>query len=231
MVAMVAVGAMAVPAVPVGTVAAVMAAAAMVVPVAWPAVPAVPAAAMVAATVAVGAMAEATPTRTPPVMAAANSAASLHRGADIALMEDLRAFLEVQGCFAVGHSGRTLGTHLMNTCELVISLGGGASAALAGGLHSIYGTNAFDKTTLPYAARAEIAARFGARAEYLAYLFSRINRPRDIETGLTADRKTRARIEISADDLHDLRLIEAANLLEQGYDLTRFPTIEALTRR
>lgn len=143
-------------------------------------------------------------------------------------MTALRAFLQSAGCFDVRHSGRTLGDHLMNTYRLVKQLGGSESAALAGGLHSIYGTNIFGTASLPYSARPDLAIRFGARAEYLAYLFSRIGRPWELETGLAHDRDTRAPVELSRDDLFDLRLIEAANLVEQGDDLSRFPAIAAV---
>ncbi len=142
-------------------------------------------------------------------------------------MNKLNDFLQSMGCFSVKHSGRTLGDHLVGTYILIKRFGGSESTAVAGALHSIYGTNAFQTSTLDYSSRADLAARFGARAEYLAYVFSRINRPREIESGQAHDRETKLRIDLCTDDLRDLRLIEAANLLDQKISLSRYPNIAA----
>ena len=52
-------------------------------------------------------------------------------------MTPLNDFLQSIGCFAVKHSSRTLGDHLLGAYALITSFGGTESIALAGALHSI----------------------------------------------------------------------------------------------
>jgi hypothetical protein len=140
-------------------------------------------------------------------------------------MNKLLVFLNELNCFDTGHSGRSLGDHLMNTFYILEKIGASKDICLAGGLHSIYGTNVFTKHTLSYADRDLVSQTFGPRAEYLAYLFSRINRPYCLESGDIKDAHTGESLSISRQDLEDLRIIEAANLFEQGADMAQYPNI------
>lgn len=125
------------------------------------------------------------------------------------------------------HIGRTLGEHLLNTYDDLIRMGANEEVALGGGLHSIYGTNVFKKVTVTPEQRPVIQGLFGERAERLAWDFSRINRPNGLESGDVRDYKTGERLEV---DLDALRLIEVANLMDNGVKLAKYPNLERMIK-
>ena len=132
------------------------------------------------------------------------------------------------GAFKTQHNrrmGLTLGEHLINTYDDLKRLGAEEEVALAGGLHSVYGTNAFRKQSLGADQRPVIRGLFGERAERLAWLFSRINRPRCFEGETLVDWRTKEPVEVSERDIRDLKLIEAANLSDNGSDLSNYPNL------
>lgn len=130
--------------------------------------------------------------------------------------ELLQDTLEELGAFKTKHSGRTLSEHLLNTYDMLVQSGCSRDVCLAGGLHSVFGTNAFrHKSTTD---REMIAKRFGSDVERLVAIFSSQDRPRCWELEFLTW--------LDASDMHNLRLIEAANLIEQGESLKRFPRIE-----
>lgn len=137
----------------------------------------------------------------------------------------LAAFLKTVGAFQTRHSGKTLGHHLLGTYALLADAGCDEETCLAGGLHSIYGTDRFQHQTCdPAADHQRIAALFGKRAEELAYLFYETSpRTKKIERGDIAGSGT----------ARALRLIEAANLVEQNGEaaLDRWPRIAAVWRQ
>jgi hypothetical protein len=133
------------------------------------------------------------------------------------------------GTFKKQHNrrmGLTLGEHLTNTYDDLIRIGADEDVALAGGLHSIYGTNSFKFATVKPDQRPIIRELFGERAERLAWLFCIINRPQGLETGHIYDWKTKQPVDLSSEDLRDLRLIEIANLSDNGAKLTNYPNLE-----
>lgn len=135
------------------------------------------------------------------------------------------------GAFKKQHNrrmGLTLGEHLVNTYDDLKRMGAEEEVALAGGLHSVYGTNAFRNKSVDADQRPVIKALFGERTERLAWLFSRINRPRCFEGEELKDWRTGEPVDISADDLRDLKLIEVANLSDNGSDLSRYPNLRRL---
>lgn len=126
------------------------------------------------------------------------------------------------------HVGRTLGEHLVNTYDDLIRLGVKEEIALGGGLHSIYGTNAFKQTTVQPDQRHIIRGLFGERPERLAWLFSRINRPKGLESGDIRDHETGEPILVFEEDIEALRLIEVANLLDNGVKLSKYPNLQRI---
>lgn len=137
--------------------------------------------------------------------------------------------LKRTGTFKKQHNrrmGLTLGEHLVNTYDDLLRMGAEEDVALGGGLHSIYGTNSFRKASVPSDQRPVIRQLFGERAERLAWLFSTINRPQGLESGDIRDWRSGEPVEVSADDLRDLRLIEVANLRDNGAKLSNFPNLE-----
>lgn len=140
--------------------------------------------------------------------------------------------LKRTGAFYINHKKRLerkLGEHLLGTYDALKKMGADEDVAIAGGLHSIYGTSVFRKVTVPPERRAVIRGLFGERAERLAWLFSAINRPACLE-GLepVRDWRTSEPVEVSPQDLEDLRLIEVANLSDNGSTLARYPTLREL---
>ncbi|HEX3933443.1 MAG TPA: hypothetical protein VHW43_02110 [Puia sp.] len=139
--------------------------------------------------------------------------------------EALIGFLNEIGAGSLSHSGRSLMDHLTGTYDLLKKWGCDKATCLAGGLHSVYGTNIFTTESLSAAARPLVRHVFGADAERLAWLFGTLNRPRAFEQGSGLDRRNNASVTLDTKDLRLLRLIEAANLLEQGSSLQRWPNI------
>lgn len=137
----------------------------------------------------------------------------------------LRAFLTDRGAFEVGHTGRMLGDHLMATYDILRAAGCPEHVCLGGGLHSVYGTNAFRRATILPDERAAVQSAFGYEAEGLAYLFSVLDRPLGLESGAPVRYRTKEPVPLLPEQLVALRLIEAANLIEQEEALDRFPVI------
>jgi len=123
------------------------------------------------------------------------------------------------------HVGRTLGEHLVNTYDDLLRMGADEDVALGGGLHSIYGTSVFQTVTVKPEQRPIIAGLFGERAEQLAWDFSRINRPDGLESGDVRDYRTGEKLEV---DIEALRLIEVANLIDNGVKLAKYPNLERM---
>ena len=141
---------------------------------------------------------------------------------------------------------RSLADHLLGTFDLLQARACCRDVEMAGALHSVYGTDKFKKVTIEpnEESRSEIADAFGTRAERLAYLFHAIQRPACIENGTLASRwegevaaEEMAEGKVAAAealpswvvhrDAWDLRMIEAANLIDQGRGLERWPNIRA----
>ncbi|WUR11433.1 2OG-Fe(II) oxygenase [[Empedobacter] haloabium] len=132
----------------------------------------------------------------------------------------LVAFLRDGGCAGLAHSGRDLLTHLIGTYRILRRRGAAEAVCLAGLFHSIYGTSIMH-CTLPLE-RAAVRVRIGEHAERLAWLFCMMDRPRCWALPATAvPLRTGARVVVAANDWRDLRLIEEANLTEQGVLDTR----------
>lgn len=130
----------------------------------------------------------------------------------------LAAFLKTVGAFETRHSGRTLGEHLLGTYALLADAGCDEETCLGGGLHSIYGTKRFQHVTIAWEdEHSRVETLFGMRAQDLAALFS-YKSTAQIEAGNTINRFYKV----------PLMLIAAANILEQGGTLDRWPRIKAV---
>ena len=148
--------------------------------------------------------------------------------------EKLSVFLREAGARDRAHQRGTLHDHSVRTFALLEAKGLDRTACFAGGLHAVYGTNAFGAGVLNGEARPEIVRAFGARAEELARLFSMINRPKSLELPLHLDDDAAVvelvdgrRLELSRSDFDDLRMIECANLVDEG-SLARHRNLTAI---
>lgn len=152
-------------------------------------------------------------------------------------LDTLKRLLTLVGADKIKHSGRSLYEHLLGTMAYLESYGAHPDVCLAGALHSVYSTNAFKTTTIPVHFRHVVRTALGERPERLAFIFSQINRPKALDKPIESDRPgyvwllerpgVESSTEVTLADLYDLRVIEAANLLEQGSSLDRYPHIAA----
>lgn len=125
-------------------------------------------------------------------------------------------FLEEVGATKHPHKRGALADHLIRTFHILKSAGAGDILALAGGLHSIYGTNKFKKEMLPLT-DTRIRERFGSEVDRIVRLFQSVNRPNELENpdGSLSDL-----------DLFLLRSIECANLHDQEeLDPSTYPNL------
>ncbi len=82
------------------------------------------------------------------------------------------AFLRAEGVAGLRHAGgRTLLDHLLGTYWILRRWGQPAWLQHAGLIHSVYGTDSYQRALLSQARRGDVAAAAGDRAERLAYLF------------------------------------------------------------
>ncbi|HEX5126718.1 MAG TPA: GNAT family N-acetyltransferase [Rhodocyclaceae bacterium] len=149
-------------------------------------------------------------------VAATNPSVTTDGHAHLAPLLDL---LRELGADKLPHSGRTFIEHLTGTYDLLKSWDCGEEIALAGLFHSIYGTNAFQQSSLSFERRGELRALIGERAEQLAFLFCSIERPKAflpaLKTRKLINRFNGAQINVDIETLRDLITIECANLIEQ----------------
>jgi SM-20-related protein len=147
------------------------------------------------------------------------------------------SWLRDVGALAIDHSTGSLHDHLMRCYDLLKGKVGGHDSithqvATAGGLHSIYGTNAFTKVLLePHASnRAWVADQFGREAEELAYLFHLLDRPKVLEYVKLGEGDCFLEYRFNKFGWHNaattraLQLIECANLADQD-SLAKWPNL------
>lgn len=141
------------------------------------------------------------------------------------VLEDIIKILEHIGAFDMKHSGRTLGDHLLNTMEILYKNGAPEIVCIASAFHSVYGTNAYVNNAISHTERDKYKDILGEDVENLVYLFSIANRPKGFESGEVYNFYNGEKILIGDVDLYYLRLMEAANLIEQRISLLRYPNI------
>jgi SM-20-related protein len=150
--------------------------------------------------------------------------------------EHQSAWLRDHGALAIKHATGSLHDHLMRCHQLLDDRKTTPPFSClwtAGGLHSIYGTNAFAKVLVEptESNRAEVADAFGKAAEELAYLFHLIDRPktldREIREGMDVAYRFAANGFIPNEKFRALQLIECANLADQN-KLAGWPNLAKL---
>jgi len=149
--------------------------------------------------------------------------------------DELQKFLTLIGAEAVKHSGKTLWTHLLNVYDILKAQGFKQDVCSAGGLHSIFGTNAFNKQMLRFDQRHIVVNLIGEPATKLVELFHTVKRPHTLESALknktlevelnSGVKKTLTEIE-----LNSICAIEAANLADQK-SLKNYPNIAEFLRK
>ncbi len=128
--------------------------------------------------------------------------------------------LERFGAVSVEHPSGTLDEHLRGTYEQLDRWGCSKDLCRAGLYHSVYGTEKFQKRTVPLEARDEVREAIGERAEEIAYLYCVLSRQslyRNLDVGAPYAVKTRdgGEMPLSLAQLADLMALDLANRLEQ----------------
>ena len=150
---------------------------------------------------------------------------------------DLETFLVVHNAFKdeFSHSGRTLGDHLIGTYDILKQKGCDDHVCLAGGLHSVYGTNVYQKQLIRINNRQFIKECFGEDTENLVWIFHSIARPKALQEIVLSEChiyfipssiNDGDFFHISQKEYKELCLIEYANLVEQGSNADRFSRIK-----
>jgi hypothetical protein len=123
-------------------------------------------------------------------------------------------FLKKIGADKLPHKVGTLADHLLRTFYILKSKSAVDVVALAGGLHSVYSTNAYKTALLPKE-DTQIKELFGEEVDRLVRLFGSINRPEILENPDGSLNET---------DLFLLQCIECANLYDQNeLDPQKYP--------
>ena len=147
--------------------------------------------------------------------------------------ENLSAKLFKLGATKFSHKKGTLHDHLMRVYELLEIRKLPHEICVGGGIHSIFGTNAYKNCIIPISEAETLQDNvFTSRAIALAIMFSSIDRPSTLETPIQIDEnktilRTRSMelLEVPRDAFDALRYIEAANLYDQNY-LNEYPNLQ-----
>jgi hypothetical protein len=144
--------------------------------------------------------------------------------------DKLQRFLNDIGASVKSHKYGSLAGHLLNTYDLLKAAGQPDHVCLAGGAHSVFGTNAYtDRCLEETDVRVEQA--IGQRALNLVKLFKYANRPVVLEQSIGKhihafsldDNGTKV---VLPEEFDALCMIEAANLQDQN-ELDRYPMLKA----
>jgi hypothetical protein len=149
--------------------------------------------------------------------------------------------LDEVGAVDVEHPSGTLLQHLRGTYDMLASWGCPEHVCLAGLYHSVYGTEVFQRETIPLEARSSVREAIGDEAEELAFLYCAIRRSSlydNLDEGAphAVEDRSGQRIPLRGlDQLADLFTLDVANRLEQvdrtGTSATRRATDRALYER
>jgi hypothetical protein len=136
--------------------------------------------------------------------------------------KDLTQYLVALGTDSVDHTERKFLAHLIGVYQDMKQWGCDEDLCRAGMFHSIYGTQRFQKFSLPLERRDEVRRLIGERAERLAYVNCVMDREtldRAASTQAASypirNRITGEVMELSPDDFDDLCRVHLADWLEQ----------------
>lgn len=136
--------------------------------------------------------------------------------------EKLSTFLVDNKATSLKHQEGSLHDHLVRVYQILESNGLPEHVCFGGGLHSVFGTNAFTKFIFTDADTQRLIDNFGVRAVELAKLFSNIHRPKYLENPksindneVVVELNDGNDLTIDIKTYHELCAIECANLIDQ----------------
>lgn len=144
--------------------------------------------------------------------------------------------LERRGVSGLPHAISTFGAHLLDTWRILSRWGLDEATCLAGLMHSVYGSSAFDQPVFSWDERDRVRQLIGTKAERLVHLFCTTNRTRlhaELERNEpNFDRfvpvhnwRTGESMSLSSSDVAALLVIDAANVAQQQHAGDRSPGI------
>ena len=136
--------------------------------------------------------------------------------------KQLTEFLRELGTEKVSHTEKNYLAHVIGVYNDMVAAGCTEEVCRAGMFHSIYGTELFQRFSLPLTRRSEVRALIGERAERLAYLNCAMDRSSFDQVLLRhegpyriEDRISGEQVEVSEEDFTDLCRIHLYDWLEQ----------------
>jgi len=139
-----------------------------------------------------------------------------------ATLKQMSDFIIQVGADQVSHTEKTYLAHAIGVYNDLKKWGCDEELASVGVLHSIYGTELFQRFTLPLERRAEVRELIGERAEWIAYLNCAMDRTHFDAEVLNSrgpyqilDRFTGEKLDVTDRDFHDLCVVHLCDWLEQ----------------
>ncbi len=136
--------------------------------------------------------------------------------------KQLTDFFVQVGADSIEHTDKSYLAHAIGVYNDIKQWGADEDLCRAAMYHSIYGTEFFQRFTLPLARRGEVRELIGERAERLAYYNCAMDRPsfdQAVASGgppyIFTDRLTREPVELSQQDFDDLCRIHLCDWVEQ----------------
>jgi hypothetical protein len=136
--------------------------------------------------------------------------------------DNLQIFLTRFCADSIKHKNGSLLNHLLTTYDILKEVGADTHVCLAGGTHSVFGTNAFRQICVPEGCRGEVEECIGTEALRLVDLFGTIDRPKTLTENLGKNKfelrlTSGGVIEVDEKTFHELVILECANLIEQSF--------------
>lgn len=139
-----------------------------------------------------------------------------------ALFKRMTNFIREVGADDIEHSDRTYLAHAIGVHNDMKRWGCDEEMCRAGMFHSIYGTELFQRFTLPVERRSEVRDLIGERAEWFAYLNCAMKREefdravfQNAGPYLIHDRFTGEQVELSEADFDEIVRMHVCDWLEQ----------------
>jgi hypothetical protein len=136
--------------------------------------------------------------------------------------KELTEYFQQVGAAEVAHSTKTYLAHAIGVYNDLKKWGCDEEVARAGLFHSIYGTELFQRFTLPLERRGEVRELIGRRAEQIAWMNCAIDRAYFDREVLKSsgpyrilDRFSGQELDVSDEDFHDLCVVHMCDWLEQ----------------
>ncbi len=137
-------------------------------------------------------------------------------------LKQMTDYIQALGAADIEHSGKSYLAHAIGVSRDLEAWGCDEELARAAVFHSVYGTEYFQKFTLPLDRRGELSELIGERSERFAYWNCAMNRPTfDEDVFKTAgpyrlrDRFTNEDVPLSETDFDDVCRIHLCDWLEQ----------------